>query len=138
MQACRLLASAIILNMTAEYNKQRLGDFKNDLMACFQIHLLSTGEWTLSCCITCMSAVLVLPLFLWENNFHSRPHRKVAMRHTLPNIQISLSLRKFSMMETFLFLSLLSACTGCLSYLSLSATCGKGVLGGGQQVVDIG
>lgn len=35
------------------------------------------------------------------------------------------------MMETFL-------CTGCLSYLSLSAGCGEGVSGGGQQVVDMG
>lgn len=73
-----------------------------------------------------------------ENNFHHRCHRKVATRHTLPNIQMSLSLRKFSMMKTFLFLSLLSACTGCVSYFSLSAACGEGVSGGGQQVVDMG
>lgn len=40
-----------------------------------------------------------------ENNFHHRRHRKVAMRQTLPNSQMSLSLRKFSMMTTLLFLS---------------------------------
>lgn len=47
---------------------------------------------------------MVFPLFLMENNFHHRRHRKVAMRQTLPNSQMSLSLRKFSMMTTLLFL----------------------------------
>lgn len=99
----------------------------------------STGAQTVSRYITCVSAdAVVLPLFLVENNFHSRPHRKVATRHTLPNIQISLSFRRFSMMETFLFQSLMSTCTGCLSYLSPSSARGEGVSGGGQQVVDIG
>lgn len=93
----------------------------------------------LPCCITCLSADnLVFPLFLMENNFHHCRHRKVATRHTLPNIQMSLSLRKFSMMKIFLFLSLLSACTGCVSYFRLSATWGEGVSDGGQQVVDMG
>lgn len=38
-------------------------------------------------------------LFLLKNNFHHRCHRKVATRHTLPKIQTSLSLRKFSMLN---------------------------------------
>lgn len=78
---------------------------------------------------------VVFLLFFVENNFHSRRHRKVATRHTLPKIQRSLSLRKFSMMEAFLFLFLspLSACTGCPSYFRLFAG-----LGGWQQDVDKG
>lgn len=88
----------------------------------------------LSCSVTSASEDdVVFLLFFVENNFHSRRHRKVATRHTLPNIQRSLSFRKFSIMEAFLFLSPLSACTGCPSYFSLSAA-----LGGRQQDVDMG
>lgn len=38
-------------------------------------------------------------LFLLKSNFHHRCHRNVATRHTLPKIQTSLSLRKFSMLN---------------------------------------
>ena len=42
------------------------------------------------------------------------------------------------MIETVLFLSLMSTRTRSLSYVSLSAACGEGVSGGWQQVVDMG
>lgn len=78
-------ASAIILSMTAENNS----------------------------CSTCKSAGdAVFLLFLMENNFHHFRHRKVATRHTLPSIQISLSLSKFSMMEA-------SSCPCCLPAVRL-------------------
>ncbi|TNN76866.1 hypothetical protein EYF80_012919 [Liparis tanakae] len=72
----------------------------NELLQSSQIPLFTwTSGAQASCCVTCKSADGdALPLLLPENNFHSRPHRKVAIRHTLPNIQISLSLRTFSMM----------------------------------------
>lgn len=137
MQVCSVSAFTIIQSVTAEYNKQR------HLQPAIHSDCWHVPRFTCSHVAqvhrppqpTSVSADgVVLLLFFVDNNFHSRPHRKVATRHTLPNIQISLSLRKFSMMEIFL----LSACTGCLSYLSLSAACGEGVSGGGQQVVDMG
>lgn len=73
-------------------------------------------------CITCASAwCAVLPPFLMENKFHTRLQRKVATRHTLPNIQISLSFRKFSILERFHFLSFLSA-WGCWN-VSIISVC---------------
>lgn len=62
---------------------------------------------------TCVS--VAPPLFLTEKSFQSRRHRKVATRQTLPNIQISLSGRRFSMMGGFLLLPSTSGGSG--SYL---------------------
>lgn len=89
--------------------------------------------------VTCLLADnVVFLLFLTENNFHHCCHRKVATRHTLPNIQTSLFLRKFSMMKSALFLFPMTTCSGCVSYSSLSAACGKAVSDGGQQAVVMG
>lgn len=85
----------------------------------------------------CTSLSAVFRLFLTENNFHHCGHRKIAMRHTLPNIQISLSRRKFSMMKTVIFRSVLSTCTGCVSYFCHSAPCGEGLSDGGQNIADM-
>lgn len=133
-----LSASPIIRNMTVEYNEHCVSiphiiyhcDIHSECMNLQHVPRITCSHVVqvhrakrLSRCITCMSDGVVFLLFFTENNFHSRCHRKVATRHTLPNIQTSLSLRKFSMMEAFLFLPLLSTCTVCLSYPSGFATC---------------
>lgn len=126
--------SAIALSMKAAYNKQTYLErfcflFRSNQLQ-IQLFTCHTTAWTQTC-ITCLSADnVVFPLFLMANNFHHCCHRKVAIRQTLPNIQISLSLRKFSMVETFLFQYMLSTCKDG-SYFSLSAPCGEGDLDGG-------
>lgn len=58
---------------------------------------------------------VVRPLFLKENSFHRRRHRKVATRQTLPKIQTSLSCRRFSMTGCFLLHLRMSGRWSCLS-----------------------
>lgn len=120
MQACSLSASVIIHNRTVQSDKRICIDFLcymwqfcrsfilSELLALHQerfscSHVAQVHKPKLLCLsITCASGGGVV--FLVENKFHSRRHRKVATRHILPNIQISLSLKKFSMMQTSLFL----------------------------------
>lgn len=102
-QACSL--SAVIHGMRAMSSNKGTGDTSKTRE---HVHVF----------VTCLSADNVLfAFFLVENNFHQCRHRKVATRHTLPSIQMSLSLRKFSMAQTSLCLSLFSACTSCFLFL---------------------
>lgn len=110
--------SAIIHSVTAEHSGQRLGGFltlflsiqtqrtSGMLLKISPVHMQHrcTDSNSSLCSVTCVSTGdVVFPVFLMENNFHHRRQRNVATRHTLPNIQISLSLRKSSMVDVFPF-----------------------------------
>lgn len=142
MQACSWSGSAIMLHTTPACNKPRVRFTSFTDRSAAHSESMTVGRFPTFCCprvaqgppsscfVTCTPAdAAVLPFLLAENSFHRRPHRKVATTHTLPNIQMSLSLRTFSMMGTFLPLCC-PPVQGCLYFenASRATSCWHGAL----------